>query len=109
MAEHDHNGADTDSDMSPMAKALFGWVEWRWTKALFFWGLGALTLGLVSFDLVVDRHESVHSAEATGFYAIYGFVAFAFVVLAGWPLGRMLRRDENYYGDEDTDDTEGPR
>ena len=95
------NSDAPDQDMHPVAQALFGWVTWRWTPALFFWGLGLLTLGLVAADLLLDRHEYLSMANATGFYAIYGFAAFAFVVLMGWPLGRFLRRDENYYGDAD--------
>ena len=106
MADHDQTTPDAPGDVSPMARALFGWVEWKWTKPLFFWGLGALTLLLIIIDLAVHRHESVHASEATGFYAIYGFASFAFVVLTGWPLGRLLRRNENYYGDEDVNEEE---
>jgi hypothetical protein len=32
-----------------------------------------------------------------GFYAGFGFLAFAFAVLSGWPLGKLLRRPESYY------------
>ena len=83
----------------PMSRILFGWVEWKWTGALFFWGLAGLGLLLVALDATMDRHDYFSIANATGFYAIWGFCSFAFVVLMGWPLGKLLRRGENFYGD----------
>ncbi|MEE9272434.1 MAG: hypothetical protein V3U57_04110 [Robiginitomaculum sp.] len=38
-----------------------------------------------------------------GSYAIVGFVAYSFVVLASWPLFKLLSRPENYYGEGDDD------
>ncbi|MEX1250970.1 MAG: hypothetical protein WEA77_07235, partial [Hyphomonas sp.] len=61
--------------------------------------LAVLSIILVLADLVIHRHEYLHFAESTGFFGLWGFVSFSFVVLMGWPLGRLLRRDENYYGD----------
>ncbi|MEO0981990.1 MAG: hypothetical protein AAFX03_04995 [Pseudomonadota bacterium] len=90
-----------DDDMHPVAKALFGWVGLPGVGRMIFWGLAALSLVLILLDFGMSRHDKVETANATGFYGIYGFLAFAFVVLAGWPLGRLLRRDENYYGDQD--------
>ncbi len=83
----------------PMSRILFGWVGWKHIGALFFWGLAALGLMLVGIDTVMNRHDYFHIANATGFYALWGFGSFAFVVLMGWPLGKLLRRGENYYGD----------
>ena len=34
-----------------------------------------------------------------GFYAIFGFVAFAGIVLLGKQLRRVIRRDDDYYND----------
>ena len=57
---------------------------------------------MIVIDLGVNRHEYLDFANATGFYAIWGFAAFAIAVLSGWPLGKLLRRDEDYYGEADT-------
>ncbi|MGF1462101.1 MAG: hypothetical protein ACFB2Z_02845 [Maricaulaceae bacterium] len=65
--------------------------------------LGGLSLALVALDLLHPRHDHVKAAETAGFYAAYGFAAFVFVVLCGWPLGRLLRRPERYYGERDDD------
>lgn len=36
-------------------------------------------------------------------YAIFGFLAYSFVVICSWPLFKLLGRDENYYGEGDDD------
>ncbi len=89
----------TDEGVHPMSKVLFGWTEIKGIGAILFWGTAALSLALVLADLAVHRHEKISFANSVGFYGLWGFVSFAFVVLMGWPLGRLLRRDENYYGD----------
>ncbi len=89
----------SEDGMHPMAKILFGWTEGRHAGTLIFWGLALLSIVLIVMDLAVHRHEYINLARATGFYALWGFASFAFVVLMGWPLGRLLRRREDYYGD----------
>ena len=32
-------------------------------------------------------------------YAIFGFLAYSFVVVCAWPLFKLLARDEDYYGE----------
>ena len=90
-----------DGEMHPMARFLFGWVSAKPTAAIFLWGTIAICAGLVLADLAVHRHEYLHFAEFNGFSGIWGFGAFALAVLSGWPLGRMLRRGEDYYGEGD--------
>jgi len=91
-----------DDDMHPVSKLLFGWVSSPRTPLVILVAVVVISLGLVLFDLSVDRHEYLDFANANGFYAIWGFAAFALAVLSGWPLGRLLRRDEDYYGEADT-------
>ena len=33
-------------------------------------------------------------------YSVIGFVSYSFVVLAAWPLFKLLSRPENYYGED---------
>lgn len=107
---HSHgSGEDEKDQMHPAAKALFGWVGYKRTPDLVFYGLIIASILLIAVDFVHDRHGYSETEEIPGFYAIYGFVAFSFVVLAGIPLGKLLRRDENYYGDADTDEEDTER
>ncbi|MDP1554445.1 MAG: hypothetical protein Q8S09_17270 [Hyphomonas sp.] len=89
----------SDEGVHPMSKVFFGWTETKGIGAILFWVMAILSLLLVVADLVVDRHEKIGFASSVGFYGLWGFLSFSFVVLMGWPLGRLLRRDENYYGD----------
>ncbi|MEL6324895.1 MAG: hypothetical protein AAGJ29_01650 [Pseudomonadota bacterium] len=95
-------------DQHPISQALFGWVSHPMTGRIIFWGLAGLSLLLLLADLVVHRHTKVDIEKITGAYGLYGFLAFGFVVLMGWPLGTLLRRGENFYGDQDeADDQDG--
>lgn len=91
-----------DSNVHPMAKILFGWTEYKHIGNILFGLVGGLSLVLIAMDFMsflVKRKETVEVANLYGFYALWGFGAFAFVVLMGWPLGKLLRRGEDYYGD----------
>lgn len=89
----------SDEGVHPMSKVLFGWTERKNIGAILFWGFAIASVALLLADLAVDRHDKVALANSAGFYGLWGFLSFSFVVLMGWPLGRLLRRDENYYGD----------
>jgi hypothetical protein len=95
---HDLN-TPGDDKVHPLAKILFGWTEMKGMGTIIFWTMLVLSVLLIAIDLLVDRHDYFGFANMTGFYGVWGFIAFAFVVLMGWPLGRLLRRDEDYYGD----------
>lgn len=99
--EHDEP-KPSDDDMHPMSKLLFGWVGSSRTPLILLVLVIIICIALVLFDLTVNRHEYLEFANANGFYAIWGFAAFALAVLSGWPLGKLLRRDEDYYGEADT-------
>ncbi len=92
----------SNDDVHPLSKLLFGWVESPRTPLLLLILVILISVGLIVIDLGVNRHEYLDFANATGFYAIWGFAAFAIAVLSGWPLGKLLRRDEDYYGEADT-------
>ncbi|GAB5457233.1 MAG: hypothetical protein Hens3KO_02630 [Henriciella sp.] len=88
-----------DDQVHPLSRFLFGWVEAPRTPFLLFVGVILICAGLIGIDLLLVRHEYVDLANATGFYGLWGFGAFALAVLSGWPLGKLLRRSEDYYGE----------
>lgn len=83
----------------PMSQILFGWTHRKGIVNIIFWVMLVLSILMLAVDLVVGRHDTFKFAESTGFYGIWGFVSFSFAVVMGWPLGHLLRRGENYYGD----------
>lgn len=95
--------ADTarDDDMHPMSRLLFGWVSARATGAVILWGVILICAALGLADYLIERRETVDFASFNGFYGVWGFGALALAILLGWPLSRLLRRDEDYYGEGD--------
>lgn len=89
-------------EMHPMSRLLFGWVESPRTPLILFIGVIVVVVGLFLVDLRLDRHEYIDIAHITGFYGLWGFGAFSLAVLSGWPLGKLLRRREDYYGEAET-------
>ena len=68
-------------------------------SAAAFWGLAAVCTALVVVEWFVHRHATYPWEGWPGFYAIFGFVAFAGIVLLGKQLRRVIRRDDDYYND----------
>ena len=103
MSDHDMSQTDeTDGDMHPVSKMIFGWVEHPKAGQMIFWAIAALAVILIMIDPLRDiAHAKEDIENIFGAYGWYGFMAFGFVVLTGWPLGALLRRGENYYGDQD--------
>tara|TARA_Y100000815_G_scaffold267478_1_gene287051 strand:- start:413 stop:766 length:354 start_codon:yes stop_codon:yes gene_type:complete len=97
------NGSDDGS--TPLARMLFGWTSAKWAPMAMFIVVGLIALGLLVADFMIERHayKPVTFSLFPMFYGLYGFSAFAFVVVCGWPLGKLLRRDENFYEDQDID------
>lgn len=99
-AEKVHNlHTPSEEGVHPLSNILFGWTHRKGIGNIIFWVLLVLSVIMISVDLVVPRHDSLKFATYTGFYGIWGFICFSFAVIMGWPLGHLLRRDENYYGD----------
>jgi hypothetical protein len=88
----------------PLSILLFSWMRskffFRALMALIAAG-GALLIAL-EFVLVRRNYDSIESLP--GFFGVFGFLAFGFAVLSGWPLGRLMRRPEDYYEKEEAGD-----
>lgn len=65
------------------------------------WALFVVAVALALTDLVHHRHALFTWEGWVGFHGVYGFLAFSFVVLMGWPLRRLLSRPESYYGEDE--------
>ncbi len=67
--------------------------------ALIVAGIGAALAGFVPAFRKDEPHFAVEGLGA--FFAIYGFAAFAFIVLAGQHLRRLVARKEDYYDERE--------
>jgi hypothetical protein len=71
------------------------WVE-RNTR-LIFRALVGICLALLGVELFYEHHAYFEVDGLPGFYAVFGFIAFVFIVYAGKGLRRLIMRDEDYY------------
>ena len=60
---------------------------------------GLLFLVGIGLQLFTHAFDHAHYGFETwpGFYGIFGFVIFVFIVVCGWALRQLVHRDENYY------------
>ena len=71
------------------------WVERN--GQLIFWALVGVCLVLLAAGLFYERHAYFEIDGWPGFYAIFGFISFVFIVFAGKGLRRLIMRGEDYY------------
>jgi hypothetical protein len=74
----------------------------RWVRLLYVI-CGLLVAIGIGYQLTTDAFEHAHHGFETwpGFYGVFGFAAFVFIVYGGILLRRLVRRDEDYYRPDD--------
>jgi hypothetical protein len=81
----------------PLSVLLFSWMRssffYRFLMAVMA-ATGALMIG---FEFIFIRKSYSTIESLPGFFGVFGFIAFAIAVLSSWPLGRAMRRPEDYY------------
>jgi hypothetical protein len=87
----------SDAQLHPAAKMLFGWTEHKRAGAFIFWFLALASVLLLAADFLIARKDYFDFAEGAGFYGLFGFSVFTLIVMAGWPLGWILRRRADFY------------
>lgn len=81
----------------PLSILLFSWMRGKLFVRVLAIGLGLIGLAAIGLEIWLLNKPIKDVTAAPGFYAGFGFVAFAVAVLSGWPLGKWLRRREDYY------------
>lgn len=81
----------------PLSVLLFSWMRTKRFAQGMLVGLAALGAMLIGFEIVLALKPIKNVSNVPGFYGVFGFLAFGMAVLIGWPLGKLLRRPEDYY------------
>ncbi len=89
------NGLETKDTGGPKGEPH--WLDGKHTGKRVFWGLIALCAGLGLADFLYRRHVIFDFEAFPLAYAIFGFVCFFGIVLSGYPLRKLVMRDEDYY------------
>lgn len=80
----------------PIGKKLL-WVEKSENITLMIKGLAIFCALLFVANVFIHLHGHFAIEAIPGFYGVYGFIAFAFIVIATKYLRMAIGRDENYY------------
>ena len=64
-----------------------------------FYGLALVCAGLFLADFFYHKHVNFKFENWFGFFAWYGFVCCIVLVLLARQMRKLLKRDEDYYGD----------
>lgn len=104
------DGATSKSDLEqlPALGRALQWVDKPGSATLLFWLLAVLCAVLTLLDFAYVKHEKVLMANTFGFYAVFGFLAFTFIIFAAKALRLIIRRPEDYYGEQDINAEETP-
>ncbi len=92
----------TPDRVHPLGKKLL-WVERPENIRRMIIGLAGLCILLFLGDFIIHRHSHFKAEAIPGFYGVFGFFAFAFIIFATKVLRAMIGRDENYYAPKSID------
>lgn len=81
----------------PLSVLLFSWTRGKFFFRVAMTLLAALGAVLVALEIALSGKNVTSLANMPGFFGIVGLVGFGIAVLSGWPLGRLMRRPEDYY------------
>lgn len=89
--DNDRAGVPPEHGKSP------GFFDKPQTRRAIWIILIALCAGFAIAGFIVDTHGYFPIEDFGVFYAIFGFLVFSFIVLAGQHLRKILMRPEDYY------------
>ncbi len=73
------------------------WLDDPGNVRRLLWLVTAFGAALFAADAFYDKHPHFEAEAWFGFYAVFGFVAFFLIVMAGKYLRPLLMRPEDYY------------
>ena len=86
-----------DPGEHPLSILLFSWMRGKMFVRVFAIILGVIGIAAIGLEIWLAQKTIRDVTSVPGFYAVFGFIAFGAAVLSGWPLGKLLRRREDYY------------
>lgn len=81
----------------PLSVLLFSWMRGKMFVRVLAIMLAVIGVASIGLEAWLSYTPVKGITSMPGFYAGFGFIAFALAVLSGWPLGKLLRRGEDYY------------
>lgn len=79
------------------------WLDKKSTHRLIIGILVISCFALFAFDFVYHKHGHFDFEHIPGFYGVYGFISYCFIVLSAKQMRKLIGRKENYYESTDSD------
>ena len=95
--EHKNKPVLGERGEHPLSVLLFSWMRGKAFVRVLAVVLVLAGLGSIGLEVWLSYKPVKDITSMPGFYALFGFLAFGGAVLSGWPLGKLLRRREDYY------------
>lgn len=73
------------------------WLDDPKNVTRIFHGLIAVCVAVFAADFFYEKHPHFFFEYWFGFYAIFGFFAYAGIVLSAKQLRKLVKREEDYY------------
>ena len=102
------NHNDDPQNWTALAR-FFHWVNRLGEQNKLTWALGAVCVVLVLLNFTFAGKGHFSAENFVGFYAIYGFIAFSFIIFASKALREIIKRDEDFYANKSIDREEYPQ
>ncbi|UYV36147.1 hypothetical protein N4R57_14050 [Rhodobacteraceae bacterium D3-12] len=92
----------------PMLGRLFAWTDKPKAVSGFVYAIYAVCAGLFLAEFFYHKHVYLPIEETPGFYALFGFVVCAALVIGAKGVQFLLARDATYYAPYDVDSEDYP-
>ena len=102
------NKQDNAQDWNALGR-FFHWLNGLGESGRLTWVLGAACLIVLVLNLTFSNKGHFAGESYIGFYALFGFVAFAFIIFAAKILRVLIKQDEGFYGDKAIDSENYPQ
>lgn len=86
-----------ETEEHPLSLLLFAPLRGEAAATTILWGLAGVCIGLAIMGFFVKPGYHFPAESIPVFYGVFGAAAFTLAVLSGWPLGKWLRRPEDFY------------
>lgn len=103
-----HNHDDNPHEWNALGR-FFHWLNRLGEENKLTWVLGAVCLLVLALNFTFSGKGHYAAENIIGFYALYGFVSFSFIIFAVKVLRAIIKRPEDYYGDMSVDREEYPQ
>lgn len=103
-----NNHDDNPLEWSALAR-FFHWLNRLGEQNKLTWALGSVCVLVVLLNFTFSGKGHYSAEGIPGFYAVYGFVAFSFIIFAATALRAVIKRDEDYYANKSVDREEYPQ